>query len=100
MKASVWAFDRMKEAFELVAPDGTEKDERCARDHAHKHGLLVAGHCASWRTMRSHNVIPVPELQQSSFWKTTFGGSLGENIQSGGAQFVERSTIGSNHTGC
>ena len=25
-----------------------------------------------------------------SFWKTTFGGSLGENIQIGGAQFVEK----------
>ena len=28
-------------------------------------------------------------------WKTTFGGSLEENIPSGGVQFVERSTIGS-----
>ena len=34
-----------------------------------------------------------------SLWKTTFGGSLGEDPQSGGAQFVEKSTIGSNRTG-
>ena len=34
-----------------------------------------------------------------SQWKITFGGSLEEDIPSGGAQCVERSTTGSNQTG-
>ena len=29
-----------------------------------KHGLLAAHHCASWRTMRSYDVLLVSELQQ------------------------------------
>ena len=60
IKASEWAFDRIKEAFELR----DRKDEHCARDHAQRHGLLAAYHRACWRTRRSHNVVPVPELQQ------------------------------------
>ena len=35
----------------------------------------------------------------SFHWKTAFCGSLGENPRCGGAQFVEKSTIGSNRTG-
>ena len=34
LKASEWAFDRTKEAFDLVAKDEVEKEEHCARDHA------------------------------------------------------------------
>ena len=86
MKASEWAFDRMKEAFDLVAKDDGRKDEQCARDHAQKHGLLGAHHRARWRTRRSHNV---PQ-------EDTFGGSLPEKPQSGGAQYVEKSTTGGN----
>ena len=40
------------------------KDEHCERDRAQKHGLLAAYRRASWSTGRSHNVLPVPELQQ------------------------------------
>ena len=64
MKASEWAFDRIKEAFDLVAQDEAEKNEHCARDHAQKYGLFAVNHCARWRTRRSHNVVPVPALQQ------------------------------------
>ena len=35
-----------------------------------------------------------------SLWMTTFGGSLGERPQSGGAQSVEKGATGSNRTGC
>ena len=34
-----------------------------------------------------------------SLWKTTFGGPLRENPPSGGAQIVEKTTIGGNRTG-
>ena len=64
MKALEWAFDRIKEAFELVARDEAEKGEHCARYHAWKHGLLAAHHRASWRRRRSHTVSLVPALQQ------------------------------------
>ena len=33
MKASEWAFDKIKEAFEQVAQHEAKKDEHCARDH-------------------------------------------------------------------
>ena len=33
VKASEWAFDRIKEAFEQVAQHEAEQDEHCARDH-------------------------------------------------------------------
>ena len=55
------------------------KYEHCARDHAQKHGLLAANHCARWRTRRSHNVIPVPELQQFPSGRLRLVGSLGKN---------------------
>ena len=46
----------------------------------------------------SHNVVLVPELQQFPFGRLRLVG-LWEKPQSGGAQFVEKSTIGSNRTG-
>ena len=69
MKATEWAFDRIEEAFELVAQD------EVARDHAQKHGQSAAHRRASRRTRRSHNVLFVPALQTASPWKTAFGGS-------------------------
>ena len=84
MKASEWVFDRIKEAFEKVAQDEIEK-----------YRLPAANRCASRRTRRSHNVLLVPALQQFPLGRLR----LGENIPSGVAQFVERSTIGSDQTG-
>ena len=60
MKASAWAFDRIKKRRSC----SQHKDQHCARDHAQKYGLLAAYHLASWRSGRSHNVLPVPKLQQ------------------------------------
>ena len=59
------AFDKIKEAFELVAQDGTKKHEHCAGNHAQKHGPYAANHCVRWRTRRSHNVVPVPATATS-----------------------------------
>ena len=84
MKASEWAFDRIKEAFDLAARG--RKDEHFARDHAQKHGLFAANHFARRRTRRSHNVVLVPALQQFPFGRPRLVGLWGENIQIGGAQ--------------
>ena len=63
MKASEWAFDRIKkEAFELVAQDEAEKISIVQEIML----ILAAYHRASRRTRRSHNVILVPEKQQLS----------------------------------
>ena len=64
MKASEWAFDRIKEAVRLGSTGRGREDEHCVRDHAQKYGLSAASHCARWRTRWSHNVALVPKLQQ------------------------------------
>ena len=55
------------------------KYERCAVDHAQKCGLFAANHCARWTTRRSHNVLPVPELQQFPSGRLRLVGLWGEN---------------------
>ena len=66
MKASVWAFDRIKEAFELVAQDEAEQMS-IVQEIMLRSGLPAANHCASRRTRRCHNVVLVPDLQQFPF---------------------------------
>ena len=97
MKASERVFDRIKEAFELVAGRDT-KDEHCARDHAQKHRLLAAYHRASWRTGRSHNILPVPKLQQFPSGRLHVVG-LWVKDHTVVVQFVENGTTGGNQTG-
>ena len=92
MKASEWAFDRIKEAFELVAQDEAEKLSIVQEINAQKYGLFAENHCARWRTRRSHNVVPVPKLQQFPSGRLRLVGLQGEEPQSGGAQCVEKST--------
>ena len=87
MKASEWAFDRTKEAFEKVAQDEAEKVSIVQE--------IMLGSTDNMRRI----IAPVGGQGGVTIWKTTFGGSLDENIPSGGAQFVEISTIGSNQTG-
>ena len=55
---------QVKRGFRVGSTGRGREDEHRARDHAQKHGLCAAYHCARWRTRWSHNVIPVPELQQ------------------------------------
>ena len=76
MKASECAFDRIKEAFEQVAQDEAAK-------------VSVVQEIMR----RSHNVLLVPALQQFPFGRLHVVGLWGENMQNGGAQFVERSSI-------
>ena len=66
MKALGWAFDRVKEAFDWVAKDEVEKMS-IVQEIMFKSTVFAANHCARWRTRRSHNVVPVPKLQQFPF---------------------------------
>ena len=94
MKASQWAFDRIKEAFELVARDEAEKMSIVQEIMLRNTDCL-----RRIRTRRSHNVISAPKLQQFPSGRLRFCGSLEEKPQSGGAQFVEKSTTGGNRPG-
>ena len=58
VKASEWASDRIKEAFEQVAQDEAEKLSIV------QYRLLAAYHRASRRAGRSHNVLFVPALHR------------------------------------
>ena len=94
VEASEWAFDRIKEAFEQVAQDEAEKvsivQEIMLRSTDYLRRIIAPVGGQGGVTMFYLAV---------SLWNTTFGGSLGENIQIGGPQFVERNTIGSHRTG-
>ena len=98
MKASEWTFDRVKEAFDLVA-----KDEFENMSIVQEIMLKVRTTCGeSLRPSQDKEVsqsLTRARIATVSLWKTTFDGTPGENIQVGGAQFVEKSTIGSNRTG-
>ena len=52
--------------------------------------ILAAYHRASWRTRRSHNVIPVPEKQQLPSGRLRLVGLWGKKTQRGGAQFLKK----------
>ena len=80
MKASGLAFDRIKEAFELVAQDEAEKMSIVQEDHAQKHGFFAAHHRASRRTRRSDNVVLEPALQHFPFGRLRLVG-LWEKIR-------------------
>ena len=90
--------DKIKEAFELVAQDEAEK-VRIVQE------IMLKSTDKFWRIIApvgGQGGVTMSYLcpNCNSFpWKTTFGGSLGKNIQIGGVQFVERNTIGSNRTG-
>ena len=60
MRASEWAFDRIKEAFDLVAKDEVEKMSIVQEITL----TSTANPCDRQRTRRCHNVLLVPELQQ------------------------------------
>ena len=95
MKASEWAFDRLKEAFEKVAQDEAEKvsivQEIMLRSTDYLRHIIAPVGGQGGVTMSYF----CPHCN-SFLWKTTFGGSVGENIPNGGVRFVESSTTGSN----
>ena len=73
-----------------------QKTEHRPINHDKKHRLLATHHRASGEARRRYDVL----LVTAPRWKTTFGGSLGENgVTIGGARFGEKSTTGSNQTG-
>ena len=61
MKFSVWAFDRIKEAFEKVARVEARKEHR-PRNHDKKHRLFAMHHRASGEARRRYDVILLPAL--------------------------------------
>ena len=73
MKASEWAFDRTKEAFELVAQDETEK-MHCSE--ARTTCGVSSRQLQGGVTSQCHTCAQTASV---SLWKTTFGGPLGEN---------------------
>ena len=99
VKATEWAFHRIKEAFEQVAQDEARKVEHRAGNYDQKHGLLAAHHRASWRTRRSHDVLCVSELQQFYLGRLHLVGLWDKRAQQLVVRSVERNTIGSNQTG-
>ena len=101
MRTSEWAFDRIKEAFDLVAKVEVEHMSiHCSRNHVQEHGFPAAHHRTSKRTGWSHNVSYLCPHYNSFLWKIMFGGSLLErSTPSGGVRFVEKGTTGDNQTG-
>ena len=98
MKASEWAFDRIKEAFEKVAQDEAEKvsivQEIMLRNKDHLRRIIapVGGQGEVTMSYLCPHCNSFP-------WEDYVWWVFGENIPCGGAQFVEKSTIGSNQTG-
>ena len=98
MKASEWAFDRIREAFDLVAKDEVEKMSSLqeimlkSTDYLRRILAPVGGQGGVTMSYLCPNCNRFP-LEDNVWWVS------GENIQIGGAQFVERGTIGSNRTG-
>ena len=98
MKASERAFDRIKEAFDLVAQDETEKmsivQEIILRSTDFLWRIISPAGGQGGDTMSylcpKCNSFP---LEDYVWWVA------GENPQGGGARFVEKSTTGSNQTG-
>ena len=98
MKATEWAFKRVKETFELVAQVLARKVSIVQEIMFKSTDTLRAYHRASWRTRRSPNVLLVPALQQFPFGRLHFGWTLGKNIQIGGVRSVKKNSTGSNRT--
>ena len=78
MKASEWAFDRKKEASDLVAQDEARKVSIVQEIMIRKYRLPATCHLASWRRRRSHNVLLVSALQQFLLGRLHLVGLLGK----------------------
>ena len=100
MTASEWAFDRIKEAFDLVAKDEAEKMSIVqeimfkSTDCLRRIIALVGGQGGVAMSYLCPNCNSFP-LEDYVWWV-----SGEKRPQSGGAQFVENSTTGGNGTGC
>ena len=84
MKASEWAFDRIQEAFELVAQDEAEKMSIVQKIMLRSTDYLrriIAPVCEDKEESRCRTCARIVTV---SLGKTTFGRSVGGNIQSGG----------------
>ena len=90
MKASEWAFDRIKEAFDLVAQDEARKVSVVQE-------IMFKSTDYLWRIIASvggqvvSQCLTCARTATVSLWKTTFGGSLlGRSTPAGGVRFVKK----------
>ena len=90
VKATGWAFDRIKEAFEQVAQDEARKlsivQEIMIRSTEYLRRIIAPAGGQGGVTMS----YLCPKCN-TSLWKTTFGGfPVQKGVTTGGAQFVEK----------
>ena len=96
VKATEWAFDRIKEAFGKVSQDEARKMSIVqeimigSTDYLRRIIVPVGGR---------GGVTPVPALQQLPLGRLHLVGLREKSTQLGGVRYVERNTIGSNRTG-
>ena len=74
VKATDWAFDRIREAFEQLAQDEAAQLSIVQELMIRKHGLLATHHRVSGWARRRYDVILVPALQQFPFGRLNLVG--------------------------
>ena len=87
MKVSEWAFDRIKEAFEKVAQDEAEKVS-VVQEIMLEVQTTCGESSRQLEDKEDSQCLTCARMATVSLWKTTFGGSLVEKIQGGGARSV------------
>ena len=95
MRASEWAFDRVKEAFNLVAKDQVEKMSIVQEIMLKSKDCLRRIIAPVVGTRRCHNVVPVPELDDYVWWVTA-----GKKHKVVVRNLWRRGTTGGNRAGC
>ena len=99
MRTSEWAFDRIKEAFDLVAKNEVE-NMSIVQEIMFKSTDYLRRITAPVRGQGGVTMSYLCPHYNSFLWKIMFGGSLLErSIPSGGVRFVEKGTTRDNQTG-
>ena len=100
MKASEWAFDRIKEAFDLVAQDEARKvsivQEVMFKSTDYLRRLIAPVEGQG----RCHNVLPMPALQQLPSGRQRLVGLWEKTYKVVLRNVWRKSTTGDNQTGC
>ena len=92
--------DYLRRIIAPVGGQGVECTKEARKVRSCSRALITCGASSHQLEDRVESQCPTfASTATVSLWKTTFGGSLGDRPQSGCAQFVEKSTIGSNRTG-
>ena len=78
VRATEWAFERIRDAFENVAKDEAGRFERRTRNSVEEYRFPAAYHRASRTTRRCHDVVSLLQLQQVSLGRLRQVGFSGE----------------------